>query len=224
MSNQATSEYYRLINDAVNARLGGWNTAEIIISSVNFANIEHYVRHGMWDEAGDYLAAKAQGLQDAGADLLLCVSNTMHRVADDFTKGLRIPFLHIVDPTAQAVRAAGCRRVGLLGTKPVMASDYLRARYEQRFGVAIMVPGEDEQDMIDQVIFDELVKGRCEPSSKAAYLQAVDQLQARGADGVILGCTEICLLIAQPDRPEFPFFDTTALHVARAVELALSDG
>lgn len=220
MSNQATAEYYRLINEAVNARLGGWHTAEVIVSSVNFANIERCVRGNLWEEAGQYLAAKAQGLERAGAELLLCMSNTMHRVADDFTRGLGIPFLHIVDPTGEAIRSAGLNRVAMLGTKPVMASDYLKARYAERFGIEVVVPEEIEQAAVDRIIFDELVHRVLEPGSKTVYLDIVDRLRAQGAQGVILGCTEISLLISQTDRPGFPMFDTTALHVESAVQWA----
>ncbi|HEX4636276.1 MAG TPA: aspartate/glutamate racemase family protein [Rhizomicrobium sp.] len=221
MSNQATAEYYRLINDAVNARLGGWNTAEMIIASVNFGNIERFVRTGAWEEAGSYLADKAQALERAGADLLICVSNTLHRVADQFTAGLTIPFLHIADPTGDAIRAAGLGRVGLLGTKPVMSAPYLRDYYARHFGIEILVPQGDEQTLVDRIIFDELVRRDLRPQSKAAYLEVIDRLRDRGAQGVILGCTEIFLLVSQPDRSGFPMFDTTALHVARATDLAL---
>jgi aspartate racemase len=223
MSNQATAEYYRMINDAVNARLGGWNTAEVIISSVNFANIERFARNDLWDEAGRYLAAKAIGLERAGAEMLLCASNTMHRVADAFMQDLTIPFLHIADPTGEAINRAGLQRVALIGTKSTMVSDTLKRRFAQEFGVEIMVPNEADQAMIDRVIFDELVKRRLHPDSKAAYLDAVDRLNADGAEGVILGCTEIFLLIAQADRPDLPFFDTTVLHVERAVAWSLEE-
>jgi aspartate racemase len=221
MSDQATAEYYRMINDGVNARLGGWNTAEVIISSVNFANIERCARNDLWDDAGRYLAAKAIGLERAGAEMLLCVSNTMHRVADAFTRDLAIPFLHIADPTGDAINKAGLKRVALIGTRSTMVSDTLKLRFAQKFGIDIMVPNEADQTMIDRVIFDELVRRQLHPDSKQAYLDAVDRLHVNGAEGVILGCTEIFLLIAQPDRPELPFFNTTALHVERAVAWSL---
>ncbi len=223
MSQTATAEYYRLINQRVNERLGGWNAAEMIISSVNFARIEHCVRNQLWNEGGAYLAAKAQGLERAGADFILCASNTMHRVSDAFMAGLRIPLLHIVDPTGAAIRAAGLKRVGLLGTRPVMASSYLSARYAERFGVETLVPDADEQAVVDKIIFDELVHRVLEPQSKQVYLDIIDRLRARGAQGLILGCTEIFLLVSQSDRPDFPMFDTTALHVDAAVRMALGD-
>jgi aspartate racemase len=221
MSNQATAEYYRLINDAVNARLGGWNTAEVIISSVNFGNIERFVRTEAWEEAGRFLALKAQGLERAGADLLICVSNTLHRVSDTFTASLRIPFLHIADPTGDAIKAAGLTRVGLLGTKPVMSAPYLRDYYTRRFGCEILVPDEEEQFIVDRIIFNQLVRRDLRPESRETYLGVIDRLRNRGAQGVILGCTEIFLLVLQADRPGFPMFNTTALHVERAVNMAL---
>jgi aspartate racemase len=221
MSQTATAEYYRLINERVNRRLGGWNAAEMIISSVNFARIEHCVRNGLWEEGGAYLAGKAQGLERAGADFILCASNTMHRVSDDFMAGLRIPLLHIVDPTGQAIRDRGLTKVGLLGTRPVMASSYLSARYAEKFGVETFVPDAREQGIVDRIIFDELVHRVLRPESKQIYLEIIDRLQARGAQGLILGCTEIFLLVSQPDRPDFPMFDTTTLHVDAAVALAL---
>ena len=221
-SDQATAEYYRRLNQAVNRRLGGWNTAELLVSSMNFALSEAWVRSGDWDAAAQYLTDRAEALERAGADLLLCVSNTLHRVADAYTARLRIPFLHIVDPTAAAIRAAGHARVGLLGTKPVMATDFIRRRYAERFGIEILVPPPADQDRIDRVIFDELCRGRFLPESKARYLGCVDELVARGAAGVILGCTEIPLLIGQADRPSVPMFDTVELHVEAAVSLALA--
>lgn len=223
MSDQATAEYYRRINAAVNARLGGWNTAELLVSSVNFGRIEHCVRNGLWDEAGHYLAGKAAGLERAGAELLLCVSNTMHRVAAAFTAGRAMPFLHIVDPTGAAIERAGLRRVALLGTRPVMEADYLRQRYRERFGLDLLVPDAEERRMIDRVIFDELVRGEIRPRSRDAYLAVMARLQREGAEGVILGCTEICLLVAQADKPDCPMFDTTALHVKAAVALAFGE-
>ena len=221
-SDQATAEYYRRLHAAANRRRGGDHTAELVLSSMDFALAEGWVRTGDWDGAARYLSERARALELAGADVLLCVSNTLHRVADAFTARLGIPFLHIVDPTAAAIRAAGFDRVGLLGTKPVMSTDYLKRRYAERFGIEIVVPAPADQDTVDRIIFDELCRGRFLPEAKARYLAIVDDLAARGAAGVILGCTEIPLLIAQPDRPDVPMFDTVELHVAAAVDLALA--
>jgi aspartate racemase len=223
MSQTATAEYYRLINDRVNRRLGGWNSAEMIISSVNFARIEHCVRNQRWEEAGAYLAGKARGLERAGADFVLCASNTMHRVSDDFMAGLNIPLLHIVDPTGAAIRTRGLERVALLGTRPVMASSYLSSRYAAMFGVQTLVPDAAEQAVVDRIIFDELVHRVLRPESKHVYLEIIDRLRARGAQGLILGCTEIFLLISQSDRPDLPMFDTTTLHAEAAVAMAFAE-
>ena len=223
-SDQATAEYYRLLNQEVRARLGGWNTAEVILNSMNFAVAESWVRNGRWEEAGADLAARATSLERAGAEILICVSNTLHKVADVFTAGLRIPFLHIVDPTAEAIRAAGMRRVGLLGTRAAMAADsHLSRRYAERFGIEIVVPDAAAQETVDRIIFDELCRGVFLPESTAAYLEIIERLRGRGAQGVILGCTEIPLLVTQTDRPDFPMFDTAALHAEAAVALALED-
>lgn len=221
MSNQATSEYYRGINAGVNARLGGWNTAEVIINSVNFARIEEFVRTERWDESGDYLSDKARGLERAGADFFLCVSNTMHRVAPAFTAAVEMPFLHIADPTAQAILAAGLKRVALLGTLPIMAADYMSGRYLE-FGVETLVPSPDEQTVIDRMIFDELVKGAVSPASAKGFSQIVKRLASEGAEGVILGCTEFFMLLATEDFDGLPVFNTTALHIEHAVAVALA--
>lgn len=221
-SDQATADYYRRLNRAVNERLAGFNTAELVISSMNFALAERWVRSGDWDAAAEYLTGRARALEAAGADLLICVSNTLHRVQERFTAGLGIPFLHIVDPTATAIRAAGMSRVGILGTKPVMSTDYLKRRYLENFGVTLLVPSAPEQHEIDRIIFDELCRGEFLPASKQRYLAAVDALMAAGAEGVILGCTEIPLLIGPADRPAVRMFDTVELHVAAAVERALA--
>jgi aspartate racemase len=221
-SDQATADYYRRLNKAVNDRLGGWNTAELIITSMNFAFSADCVKNERWDAMGAYLADRAAALERGGADLMICVSNTLHRVADRFTAGRSIPLLHIVDPTAAAIRAAGLTRIALLGTKPVMATDHLKRRYTARFGIEIMVPEPPEQTIVDDIIFDELCRGQFTPAAKRAYLEIIDDLGSRGAQGVILGCTEIPLLVGQADRPDLPMFDTTGLHVEAAVEMALA--
>jgi aspartate racemase len=216
----ATAEYYKIINAETNRRIGGHHTAEIIINSMNFAMSAYYVNNALWEEGGRYLRGKALSLERAGADFVLCVSNTWHRVADMFMEGIGIPFLHIVDPTAEAIHAAGLRRVALLGTKPVKSMPFLKTDYERR-SIAIVVPEEDEQNFIDRIIFDELSKAKFTHEAKQGYLDIVDRLQDRGAEGIILGCTEIPFLISQKDRPGLPMFDTLDLHAKAAVELAL---
>jgi aspartate racemase len=222
MSDQATALYYKAINAAVNRRLGGWEIAETLIAGVNFGNIEDYIRRDDWQAAGEYLAGKAAALQAAGADFLICASNTMHRVADRFMRDLRVPFLHIADPTGRAIVARKLERVGLLGTKPVMAAPYFRDYYRRHFGIEVLVPREVEQVEADRIIFEELVRNVIVPGSRDAYVGFCEALRGRGAQGIILGCTEICMLLADGDIPSLPLFDTTALHVAAAVERALT--
>ena len=223
-SDQATADYYRRLNQEVNRRLGGWHTAELIVNSMDFAFSAECVRNDRWDDLGAYLAGRAQALERAGAELLLCVSNTLHKAAPVFTAGVSIPFLHIVDPTASAIRARGLTRVGLLGTKPVMAADFLARRYFEKFGVEIVVPSPAAQDVVDRIIFEELCRSRFSEESKLIYLELLNDLRSGGAEGVILGCTEIPLLVNQADRPDLPMFDTTGLHVAAAVDMALPSG
>lgn len=222
MSDQATGEYYRLLNAGLNTRYGGWDNGEIVVVSVNFGNIEYFVRNGLWEAAKAYLADKIDRLEHAGADVVLCVSNTMHRVVAPIMAERRTAFIHIADPTGAAIRKAGLKRVGLLGTLPVMRSAELAARYRERFGVETIAPDETDMATVDRIIFDELVRRDLRAGSKAEYLRIVERLRAAGAEGVILGCTEIFLLIGQSDLPDLPVFDTTALHVAAAVDFAAS--
>ena len=222
MSNQATGEYYRLLNERLNRRHGGWDNGEIVVISVNFGNIEHFVRHDRWDEAKTYLAEKVDRLERAGAEVVVCVSNTMHRVVEPIMAERATPFIHIADPTGEAIRKAGLTRVALLGTMPVMRSAELAKRYAERFGIEIMVPSDPDKAVVDRIIFDELVRRDLRAESKAEYLRITDILRRAGAQGVILGCTEIFLLIDQADLPSFPVFDTTALHVDAAVAFAFT--
>ncbi len=217
MSDQATVEYYKGINRAINQSLGGWDIAECVIIGVNFGNVEYAVRNGEWDMLGEYLAHKSMAAERAGADVLICASNTVHAVAGRFTRDLRIPFIHIADPTAAAIKARGLNTVALLGTLPVMSEPSMVAHY-RRLGVTALVPDAQQQQRIDAIIFDELVRGKINADSRAYYLSVCESLRAQGAEGVILGCTEICLLIEQSHIPDWPFFDTTALHIQAAAQ------
>jgi aspartate racemase len=217
----ATIEYYRQINAAVNRRLGGFYTAEIIIDSMNFAQSAYFVNNALWEEGGAYLQAKAKHLEQSGAAFIICVSNTWHRAAPYFMNGLRIPLLHIADPTAEAIKAARLEKVALLGTLPVMSTPFMIDDFERR-GVKIMVPEDDEQRYVDRVIFEEMSKGIFSEEARVRYLEIVDSLQQRGAQGVILGCTEIPMLINQDQRPQLPMFDTLRLHAEAAAHAALT--
>ena len=222
MSDAATADYYRLLNAGLNAHHGGWDNGEVVVVSVNFGNIQHFVRNGLWDAARDYLTEKVDRLEGAGVDVVICATNTMHRVVAPIMAERRTPFIHIVDPTGAAIRTAGLRRVALLGTAPTMRSAEMARRYAEKFGVEVMAPSEDDIATVDRIIFDELVRRDIRPASRAEYLRVVNALKAEGAEGVILGCTEICLLISRDDLPGFPVFDTTALHVEAAVAFALA--
>lgn len=220
MSSVATGDYYRRINDRVNEVLGGHERAEVLLWSVNFGDIERFVRGDRWDDATDHLVQRALALQQAGADFLICGSNTMHRVAPALEAALDIPFVHIVDVVADQARERGLRTLGVLGTLPTMEADFYRERYAQR-GLDVLTPDPDDRRLVDTIIFDELTRHAFTETSKQHYLRIMRQLQAAGADAVVLGCTEIGLLVEQADLPDLPFLDTTALHVERAVQLAL---
>lgn len=222
-SNVATGEYYRFVNDTLNARLGGWEIAETLIAGINFGNIEAFVRTGDWDGLGRYMKTKIDGLVAGGADVILCVSNTLHKPLEDLMDGVPVPMIHIADPTGVVIKTAGLSKVAIFGTKPVMEMSYLKDRFQQRFEVQAIAPTEEEQRDIDQIIFDGLVKNKLEHTSKARYLEIADRMRREGdAEGLILGCTEIFLLIDQDDRPDFPMFNTARLHCEAAVDFAFS--
>ncbi|MCH8328754.1 MAG: aspartate/glutamate racemase family protein [Candidatus Marinimicrobia bacterium] len=220
MSAEATKEYYRLINDGVQRELGGHNSAELLISSVNFQLIEQFIKGGQWEAAGVYLAEKARGLEAGGAECLLLCTNTMHKVSAAVEAAITIPFIDIFEVTAHAVNQAGLRRIGLLGTYPVMSDPFFAGLYAGH-GLEIMVPDEADRREIDRIIFDELCLERFTTEAKSHFLKVMDDLSSRGAEGIILGCTEINLIVSQSDAPATPLFDTTALHCAAAVALTL---
>jgi len=221
MSWESTAEYYRLLNQLVAARLGGLHSADLVLASVDFAVVEELQVQGRWDEAGDLLAHEAALLQEAGAGFVVICTNTMHRVADRVQRAIDVPLLHLGDATATAVLAAGVRRVGLLGTAFTMEQDFYRDRLASH-GLEVLVPGEEDRAMVHRVIYDELCRGVVEPGSRAEYERVIDGLVGDGAEGVILGCTEIELLV-DPDGPSsVPLFPTTRLHCEAAVELALA--
>jgi aspartate racemase len=221
MSWESSAEYYRVINTLVKERLGGFHSAKCIMASVDFAEIETLQRQKRWAESAQILIAAAQGLERAGADLVLLCTNTMHKVADSIQTSIRVPFLHIADATAEQIKAQGLTTIGLLGTRFTMEEDFYVGRLSQRFDLRVLIPEADERAMIHRVIYDELVLGEIKPESRAQYLAAIDRLIERGAQGIILGCTEIGLLI-HADDCRVPVFDTTRLHAQAAVAWALS--
>lgn len=220
MSWESSAEYYRLINEHARELAGGLHSADCVLRSVDFATIEELQVAGRWDEAGQLLAAEARALEAAGAELIVLCTNTMHRVAGAIEGATALPFLHIADPTGEAVTAAGVSTVGLLGTAFTMEQDFYAGRLRERFGLEVLVPGEEERALVHRVIYEELCVGVVEEGSRDAYRDVIAGLVERGAEGVILGCTEIGLLIGAADSP-VPVFDTTRLHARRAVELAV---
>jgi aspartate racemase len=221
MSWESSIEYYRLINEAARRRLGGLHSARSVMVSLDFAELEILQRSGRWDEAGDMLVAAARQVEAGGADFLVICSNTMHCVAGRVEATVPLPLLHIADATAQRIAAQGLKRVGLLGTRFTMEQDFLKGRLALRHGLEVLIPPEPAREGIHRVIYEELVIGRIEPSSKTAYLEVMDDLARRGAQGIILGCTEIGLLVSQDDTT-LPVFDTTCIHAEAAVAMALA--
>lgn len=217
MSAVATAEYYNLINQKVKLFKGGHNTAEIIICSVNFANIERFVRTGNWEAAAVYLAQKAKNAELGGADCIFLGTNTMHKVREQIKAAISIPFIDIFETVSKVIKEKGIRKVGMLGTYPVMTDEFYVKAYRQH-GIEIISPSEIEMKEIDRIIFDELTDNKFLCSSKQYYLEAVKNLAANGAEGIILGCTEIKLLISQKDT-EILLFDTTELHCDMAARI-----
>lgn len=220
MSWESTIPYYRQINEAIKERLGGLHSAKIILYSVNFQEIEQLQHQGKWDEAGKILADTALLLQQAGADFLVLCTNTMHKVAPAIESTTQIPLLHIADPTAQAIKQAGYKRVALLGTRFTMEQDFYRGRLSHKHGIEVLVPGTEDRSQVHQIIYDELCLGILKESSRQTYREVIQRLASQGAEAVILGCTEISLLIGAKDSP-LPLFDTTAIHASAAAKQAL---
>jgi aspartate racemase len=219
MSWESSAEYYRLANELVRDRLGGLHSAQCLLYSVDFADVEAMQATGRWDDAAKVLAAGAKALEAGGADLLLLCTNTMHKVAGQVEDAVVIPFVHLGDATASAVRAAGVERVGLLGTAFTMEQDFYRDRLASH-GLTVLVPEPADRDLVHRVIYDELCVGVVSPASREAYRAVMRRLVDRGAQGIILGCTEIELLVG-PDDTSVPVFPTTRLHVEAALDRAL---
>jgi aspartate racemase len=220
MSWESTAHYYRVINEAVRERLGGLHSADLLMRSVDFAPIAEQQAQDDWPAAAGTLGPAARSLADAGAEFLVIATNTMHIVAPQIEAAAGIPVLHIADPTADAALAAGATTLGLLGTRFTMEKDFYRERLEQR-GLTVLVPEAADREKVHRIIYDELVLGIVRDESRAEYRAIMERLIDRGAAGVILGCTEITMLVGQADTT-VPVFDTTHLHAVAAVERALS--
>ena len=220
MSWESTLPYYRHINETIKARLGGLHSARLVLYSVDFHEIEQLQRSGDWQRAGALLGEAAAALERAGAEFLVLCTNTMHKVADGIEQAVSLPLLHIADPTAEAIRASGLQRVGLLGTRFTMEQPFYRERLESRHGIQVLVPDETDSQRVHRVIYEELCLGTVREESRQAYREVIARLVAQGAQAVILGCTEIGLLVGDADAT-VPLFDTTLLQARAAAERAL---
>lgn len=222
MSWESTLPYYRMINETVRERLGGLHSARLILYSVDFHDIERQQQAGAWDEAGRMLADVARSLEAAGAEGLALCTNTMHQVAPAIEAAVTLPLLHIADPTAAAVKQAGIRTVGLLGTRFTMEQDFYQGRLTARQDLTVMIPDPADREIVHRVIYEELCQGEVRAKSRAQYREIMQRLVDAGAEGIILGCTEIGLLVNPADAP-VPLFDTTELHARYAATWALDD-
>jgi aspartate racemase len=220
MSWESSLEYYRIINRAVNNKLGGLHSAKSILYSVDFEVIEKLQRQGDWEELTKIMIESAQRLESAGADMIIICTNTMHKMAEDMEKHINVPLLHIADATALKIKDYGLKKIGLLGTKFTMEQDFYKGRLINNYGLEVIVPDTEERQIIHDIIYNELCLGEIKESSKLSYIKVIDNLEKKGAEGVILGCTEIPLLIKQTDV-KIPLFDTTKIHAEFAVDFSI---
>jgi aspartate racemase len=220
MSWESSLEYYRLVNEGVKAGLGGLHSAKCVLVSVDFAEIEVLQRENRWDEATQAMIDVARQVQAGGADFLLICTNTMHKMAEQVQASIDIPLLHIADAAAEAIKARGLRKVGLLGTRFTMEENFYRGRLAEKYGLEVLIPEDADRAIVHRVIYEELVLGAIVPASKVEYERIIESLINQGAEGIILGCTEIGLLIKDEDS-RVPLFDTTRFHAQAAVEMAL---
>ncbi len=222
MSWESSSEYYRLINHGVNRKLGGHHSAKSIMVSVDFEEVKHYQHIGEWDKATELMIKWAQQVERGGADFLLICTNTMYKMADDVQKAIDIPLIHIADATAKTIKEAGLTKIGLLGTAFTMEEEFYKGRLSSRHGLEVVVPEQDDRQLVHDIIYRELCLGKIVPESRRDYQRFIEKLVEKGCEGVILGCTEISLLIKQGDVA-VPLFDTTSLHAEAAVAYALEE-
>jgi aspartate racemase len=220
MSWESSLEYYRIINERAKARLGGLHSAQSVLYSVDFAEIETLQHQGRWPETAQILSRAAKSVKAAGADFIVLCTNTMHKVAPEIESAAGVPLLHIADATARQVSVRGLKKIGLLGTRFTMEEDFYKGRLAQKYGLEVLVPGPADRETVHRVIYEELVVGRIEPSSRRQFVTIIEGLAGEGAEGVILGCTEIGLLVKDKDSP-VPLFDTTRIHAEAAVDMAL---
>jgi len=221
MSWESTALYYQWINELVKEKLGGLHSARIAMVSIDFQEIEELQHKNQWEESGEILSKAARSVEAAGADFLVICTNTMHKVAPQIEEAIRIPLLHIADETAEEIKKQGMQTVGLLGTRFTMEQEFYAGRLQERHGLKVLIPNQEDRDAVHQVIYEELVLGKVKERSREEYLRIMNKLREEGAEGVIEGCTEIVMLVEQK-HTEIPLFDTTAIHARKAVEKALS--
>lgn len=219
MSWESSVEYYRIINEEVKRRLGGLHSAKCLLYSVNFHEIERYQSEGAWEKAGEVLGNAASILEKGGADFIVICTNTMHKVVDDIQAKINVPLLHIADATASQIKEMGIHSVGLLGTKYTMEQDFYKSRLELN-GIQVIVPNEKDREIVNKIIYDELCLGKIFQESRDYYKRVIQSLTESGAKGIILGCTEIGLLV-KPEDSDVPLFDTSYIHALEAVNMAL---
>ncbi len=222
MSWESTANYYQIINREVKARLGGLHSGKVCLYSVDFAEIETLQHQGRWDDTARILSQAAKSVEAGGADFILICTNTMHKVADQIQQAVNVPIVHIADATAEKLVADGIKKVGLLGTRFTMEQDFYKQRLIDKFGVDVVVPSSDDQTIVHEVIYNELCKGEVREDSRQQYLAIIDKLVEEGAEAVILGCTEIAMLV-EPQHTEVKLYDTTEIHAKAAVEAALNE-
>ena len=220
MSWESSLEYYRIINETVKEKLGGFHSAKCLMYSVDFEEVEKLQRNGKWDEATALMIDAAQRVKKGGADFVVICTNTMHKMAEEVQNSINIPLLHLADVTAERIKAQGLKKVGLLGTKFTMEEDFYKGRLIKKHGLEVMIPDDEEREAIHNILYNELCMGEIKKISKDKFKKIIDNLVLKGAEGIILGCTEIPLLIEKEDY-EIPLFDTTRIHAEEAVEYAL---
>ena len=220
MSWESSAEYYRIINQSVQERLGGLHSAQCILFSFDFQEIEYLQHQGEWEQLTGLMIRAAQRLEGAGAELLIICTNTMHKMAEEVQSSVSIPLVHIADATAKAIMEKGLDKVALLGTRFTMEEDFYKKGLQEKYKLGVIIPSESDREVIDNVIYTELCRGITHQSSREQFKAIIEKLASNGAEGVILGCTEIPLLISQQDA-EIPLFDSTKIHAQAAVEMAL---
>jgi len=222
MSWESTAEYYRIINEAVRGKLGGLHSAKIVLYSVDFEEVEQLQHQGRWDKATNLMIDAAKRVERSGADFVLICTNTMHKMADDVAANISIPLLHIADATAEKITSLDLKKIGLLGTKFTMEQDFYKGRLKEKFGIRVVIPNESDREIVHHVIYKELCLGAIKDSSREQVKAIINRLSDSGAQGIILGCTELPLLIKQ-EGCSVPLFDTTVIHAIAAVDYALKD-